>query len=250
MLRFLAAAAFLSLVPSARAITLYRNLDTPLGTSREIVPAGAMSSPEIGNTIIVATDAININALSVQVHIGGSGEAQFDVRARLYDNGGPNGQPGLLLWDSQPVHVGIDSNSDSIYYFGVSDVVVSSATWTLEITNRTGPNQAAISLPQFGPPTTGSVVPGSWAHGPGGWTLTQGEPAFGAELDGGPGQCCAVDYNGDDIVGDDHDIEDFFRCLGGDCCPTCVGPDFNCDGDVATDADIESFFRVLAGGPC
>jgi hypothetical protein len=57
--------------------------------------------------------------------------------------------------------------------------------------------------------------------------------------------CCTADYNGDDIWGDDSDIEDFFACLAGDCCGTCpANGDFNCDGD------IESFFRVLAGGSC
>jgi hypothetical protein len=63
--------------------------------------------------------------------------------------------------------------------------------------------------------------------------------------------CCTGDFNHDDIWNDDADIEAFFACLAGDCCPTCApDADFNCDGDPATDADIESFFRVLAGGVC
>jgi hypothetical protein len=63
--------------------------------------------------------------------------------------------------------------------------------------------------------------------------------------------CCRSDFNGDGDVGTDADIDAFFACLGGDCCPTCPpNADFNCDGDVGTDADIDSFFRVLAGGPC
>jgi hypothetical protein len=60
---------------------------------------------------------------------------------------------------------------------------------------------------------------------------------------------CSRDYNGDGDIGTDADIEDFFACLGGNCCPRCT-PDFNADGDLGTDADIESFFRVLSGGPC
>jgi hypothetical protein len=63
------------------------------------------------------------------------------------------------------------------------------------------------------------------------------------------GGTCNPDYNGDGDVGTDRDIEAFFRCLAGQCCPRCA-PDFNGDGDVGTDADIESFFSVLAGGPC
>jgi hypothetical protein len=64
--------------------------------------------------------------------------------------------------------------------------------------------------------------------------------------------CGTADFNGDGDLGTDADIEAFFACLGGACCPTCDphGADFNGDGDIGTDADIESFFRVLAGGPC
>jgi len=62
--------------------------------------------------------------------------------------------------------------------------------------------------------------------------------------------CCSQDFDGDGDVATDADIEAFFHCLAGDCCPMCGSADYNCDGDVATDADIEAFFRVLAGGPC
>jgi hypothetical protein len=60
----------------------------------------------------------------------------------------------------------------------------------------------------------------------------------------------SADFNGDGDTGTDADVESFFECLAGQCCPTCGSADFNGDGDVGTDADIESFFRVLAGGPC
>jgi hypothetical protein len=64
--------------------------------------------------------------------------------------------------------------------------------------------------------------------------------------------CGTADFNGDGDFATDADIEAFFACLAGSCCPTCFagGADFNGDGDSATDADIESFFRVLAGGEC
>jgi hypothetical protein len=60
----------------------------------------------------------------------------------------------------------------------------------------------------------------------------------------------SADFNNDGSVGTDADIEAFFACLAGICCPLCGSADFNGDGSVGTDADIESFFRVLAGGPC
>jgi hypothetical protein len=62
--------------------------------------------------------------------------------------------------------------------------------------------------------------------------------------------CWTADFNGDGAVATDADIDAFFLCLAGMCCPTCASADFNGDGAVATDADIEAFFRVLAGQPC
>ncbi len=61
---------------------------------------------------------------------------------------------------------------------------------------------------------------------------------------------CCNDFDGDGDVGTDLDINAFFACLSGNCCPTCCSADFNGDGDVGTDADLDSFFRVLAGMPC
>jgi hypothetical protein len=62
--------------------------------------------------------------------------------------------------------------------------------------------------------------------------------------------CGTADFDSDGDAATDADIEAFFACLGGACCPSCWGADFNSDGDSATDADIESFFRVLAGSAC
>jgi hypothetical protein len=64
--------------------------------------------------------------------------------------------------------------------------------------------------------------------------------------------CGTADFNGDSDFGTDQDIEAFFACLAGSCCPSCFpgGADFNRDGDSGTDQDIEAFFRVLSGGPC
>jgi hypothetical protein len=60
---------------------------------------------------------------------------------------------------------------------------------------------------------------------------------------------CTADFDGDGSPATDADIEAFFLCLAGTCCPRCTA-DFNNDGDTGTDADIEAFFRVLAGGNC
>jgi uncharacterized membrane protein len=64
------------------------------------------------------------------------------------------------------------------------------------------------------------------------------------------GTCGSSDFNHDGDTGTDGDIEAFFACLSGNCCPFCDSADFNFDGDIGTDQDIEAFFRVLAGQPC
>jgi hypothetical protein len=86
--------------------------------------------------------------------------------------------------------------------------------------------------------------------------VAQAPPPNGAQLrslvliPARPGAPCNPDFNGDGDVGTDADIQAFFECLAGNCCPTCGSADFNGDGDAGTDLDIQSFFSVLAGGPC
>jgi hypothetical protein len=97
----------------------------------------------------------------------------------------------------------------------------------------------------------------NWSGQEGGYiALTDSE----GQWSGGPGvaltlevrgeTCGTADFNGDGDTGTDQDIEAFFACLAGSCCPTCGNADFNGDGDFGTDQDIETFFRVLAGQPC
>ncbi|HYE61012.1 MAG TPA: lectin-like protein [Phycisphaerales bacterium] len=118
----------------------------------------------------------------------------------------------------------------------------------------------------FNPANPLSTFAGLDANGP--WTLTITDHA---NVDGGTleswslttfesvtasicetSMCGTADYNGDGDTGTDQDIEAFFACIGGTCCPTCwhLGSDFNADGDAGTDQDIEAFFRVLGGNPC
>jgi hypothetical protein len=82
---------------------------------------------------------------------------------------------------------------------------------------------------------------------------TDGDFAIEVSLACAQNRCCGTsDFNGDGDFGTDQDIEAFFACLAGNCCPSCFegGSDFNGDGDFGTDQDIEAFFRVLAGGNC
>jgi hypothetical protein len=88
---------------------------------------------------------------------------------------------------------------------------------------------------------------------PGGRALAVTQTPAGYELrviTGGSDPCWTSDFNGDEHFGTDQDIEAFFACLAGNCCPTCGTADFNSDGDFGTDQDIEAFFRILSGAPC
>jgi hypothetical protein len=78
----------------------------------------------------------------------------------------------------------------------------------------------------------------------------QGATGSGTMVLACQGTCGTSDFNNDGDFGTDADIEAFFACLGGNCCPLCGTSDFNADGDFGTDADIEAFFRVLGGGNC
>jgi len=107
-------------------------------------------------------------------------------------------------------------------------------------------NVRALTLMSSGP-MSGRMAVGGF------FTTAGGVPAGYVASFGCTGPTCGTsDFNGDGDFGTDADIEAFFACLAGNCCPTCYagGSDFNGDGDFGTDADIESFFRVLGGGAC
>ncbi len=114
------------------------------------------------------------------------------------------------------------------------------------------PRGGGSAEPQWGWVTTASVTPPPARQIFFGSPLvTNADMAF--VIVGGSGsQCGTSDFDGDGDSATDADIEAFFACLAGSCCPTCWqgGSDFDGDGDSATDADIEAFFRVLAGNPC
>jgi len=119
------------------------------------------------------------------------------------------------------------------------------------------PNGSLVSIDASGALRISNASPADagpvWARA----TTPCGESVLSAAADfavGGPtcATCGTSDFNGDGDFGTDADIEAFFACLAGNCCPSCFegGSDFNADGDFGTDADIESFFRVLGGGAC
>jgi hypothetical protein len=130
-----------------------------------------------------------------------------------------------ISWACTPYATNVNANAirwGTLYNF----------RFTANIAPRTG---GAVTLGLFKPPTAGST--------PASVTVGVQTPGLG---------CASADFNHDGSIGTDADIQAFFACLSGNCCPTCDprGADFNGDGAVGTDADIEAFFRVLGGGAC
>ncbi|HYE61450.1 MAG TPA: hypothetical protein VD997_05600 [Phycisphaerales bacterium] len=154
--------------------------------------------------------------------------------------------------------------SKPIWELNVSTALVQLQPGTYWLDWQIVPANTALEV--FAPTVTKAglrTVAGANARqfGPSGWAdaLDAGKPASAADVNvelpfvlmGYPGQPpCSSDYNGDGDHGTDQDIEAFFACIGGTCCPACGPSDYNSDGDAGTDQDIEAFFRVLGGNPC
>jgi hypothetical protein len=110
-----------------------------------------------------------------------------------------------------------------------------------------------VSVPISGnfPSVFGVYTDNTTLYVGGDFQVAGGEAAYGiAQYTGCLSHCGSADFNGDGDVGTDQDLDAFFACLSGLCCPTCGSADFNGDGDIGTDQDIDAFFRVLAGGSC
>jgi subtilisin-like proprotein convertase family protein len=90
-----------------------------------------------------------------------------------------------------------------------------------------------------------------YQHRLAGWTGTPDGGFYRIMLSGAcysSTPCAAADFNGDGFAGTDQDIQDFFACMAGNCCPTCGSTDIDGDGIPNTDADVVAFFAALTGG--
>jgi hypothetical protein len=169
-------------------------------------------------------------------HLDGTGVAM--------DDDDPNGTNGLLSRLQGPLVQSIPAGDyylaisaydcDPVDSNGLDDIWAETPFNVIRAPDGTNPGAAVSAW------DTGGIHTGTYSI-----ILT------GVQASCGLPPCCRNDYNGDGAVGTDADIDAFFACLSGNCCPTCPpNADFNCDGAVGTDADIESFFRVLSGGQC
>jgi glucose/arabinose dehydrogenase len=179
-----------------------------------------------------------VNGVFVQAEVfGGSGFPAEKFGKLFVTESGPTYASGPQALGKRIVEFGINGAGDG--------------------TLTTGP----VSIMEYAGAGRGSVV--GLAAGPDGLYFTdlykdlnaatpieRGAGLYRLRYDPTPVVCCTSDFNGDGDFGTDADIEAFFMCLAGSCCPSCQTADFNHDGDSGTDADIEAFFRVLAGGSC
>ncbi|MGE0479001.1 MAG: hypothetical protein AB7Q17_00895 [Phycisphaerae bacterium] len=242
-----------ALVPAAYSAVVYSNTQARTGVVHDLVPAGAASGPERGNSITLAGTQRVVTSIDVILRIGDSGVGLFDMQVRLYANDGPNGDPGTLLWESALRRTIIDSGVDLPYRLTVPRVVVpSSITWTVEITNRTM-SQAMLGPSTYAPVTVGSAAPGYWEHSGGMWMhALSGEPAWGAAVNADP---LRGDLNCDGRV-DNFDLSPFALALVDPAAyaaayPNCTSAhaDINNDGQ-ANNFDIDGFVACIVGGGC
>jgi len=167
--------------------------------------------------------------------VSGAGEGLGWLRANLSNPSEPFPALASRAASSSPV-AQVDANDPPMFLVhGDVDTVVplNQSLRLRDALNGAGVGVTHIVAPGFGHGSVGTTLSAATGE----WLRTQL-------------MSCTADFNHDGDTGTDQDIEAFFACLGGTCCPACTGADFNADGDIGTDQDIESFFRVLGGGPC
>jgi hypothetical protein len=149
--------------------------------------------------------------------------------------------------DTQPAPQAVASGGTATFTVGASGTAPLSYQWRKDSVNLTDGGHVAGSLT-----STLTITPAGAADA-GSYDCIVSNVCGPLDSSGAAltiGHCGSADFNHDGDLGTDLDIQDFFACLGGSCCPTCDSADFNGDGDLGTDADIEAFFRVLGGGTC
>jgi subtilisin-like proprotein convertase family protein len=228
--------------PASGTWTEHADAGELVGTAQACIGNGGLTqivgSLGLGDTDlyqIQISDPANFSASTI-------GGAYFDTRLFLFDAAGN----GVSFNDDEP-----GSTSQSILS---PALVPGEGTYYVAITGAgrmaVDSSGAPIWLDQ---PATGERRPDGpgRTHALAGWTGVPRGGLYRIALTGAsfarrPG--ASADFNGDGDVGTDADIMDFFRCLGGDCCPTCGSVDIDGDGDVGTDADIMAFFRAFTSG--
>lgn len=160
---------------------------------------GEVNSLEHANQINMASYERIVTNFTVRMRIGGGGAATFKLHVRFYENDGPDGAPGTLLWYSGPIFAVIDSGAELPYSVPVPNVrVPASFTYSVQATDRAIYLGAAMGPAENNPPSVGSAPFGFWRNlgARQGWEyVNPNEQPFKAKVDANaiPGD---VDLNG------------------------------------------------------
>ena len=120
---------------------------------------------DLGGTDRTLTDFSFYSRLNAAV--SGSQSLVFRFYA---NNGGTNGAPGSLLFQSDPQAMALGSQTFTVS--GLSIVVPNSFTWTVTFSNLGLGEDAGLLI--YNPPTTGSSLNDFWQKdGAGAWSLMQ-----------------------------------------------------------------------------
>ncbi len=216
-------------------------------------------SPE-GQVRLVAREGSLLTDFGSPANLPGlPADAQFsELSGDMFMGGSPQGNArGEMVFYETITGTGIANASQNPTTFNDRCLFAWNPTDGLILLGQTGTTPLTFN----GAPGTAigfDVIAGATGEGTGlslndsGWITFRARDSFGnysiyrTQL----GHCGSADFNHDGDLGTDSDIDAFFACLGGNCCPACDSADFNGDGDLGTDADIEAFFRVLGGGAC
>jgi hypothetical protein len=145
-------------------------------TSSTFMNAVSATVSQLGNEVFPAGTDRRVTLLEVGVY-SQHAASTATLQAFLYANDGTGGQPGTLLWQSAAMNrVPLTGDSNDLIAFPVPNVLVpADFTWTLQISNNSGPFVAG--LPTYGPPSIGSSAGVSWFGQPGSWTKVT-DPTF------------------------------------------------------------------------
>jgi outer membrane protein assembly factor BamB len=226
------------LPPNAWALYAHDPLTGGVKWNLYIPPGNVISEPTVAQdgTVYIVRNTVHIHA----VRSNGTVEWTYtDPTGSLYEAAveSPDGR----------VVISAGSIGDTLSFSGhIRAVTGSGQNLWLVYLPREGDVPIVPRTRAFFSPDSRRAYLGTSGGGPAGE-----EHAYLVALDTAPPrQPCSPDFDNDGDAATDADIEAFFACIAGNCCPTCGSADFNADGDTATDADIEAFFRALAGGTC
>ena len=163
---------------TGRAVVVYDNTATVTGLLDVPPSAGPL---ELGDSVVLAgTERV---VTDFELLYGGNFDADGDetVTLRLYQNDGMDGEPGTLLFESDPAPIGPVSFGSQVFVFeDVLALVPDSLTWTVEFEgiSQMAPDRARLFF--YDPPGVGSGDTSFyWARTASGWEQVMALPGGG-----------------------------------------------------------------------